>query len=299
MFENVRLDVLEMTLQRQEPMNLSRLQRRSSDIRIGSWSRGPGAEVSWTQRPALRHALVFANEYRDAEYSTLTHTGADGEMVSAALRASGYETTYAMNADRQAFGEAITEFRKRLKTAGPAAVGLVYFSGYGTSRGGENFLIPDGPIPSGDSDLSLEAIRLADLVTQLEAAEAQAVVVLVDCGRAFSLGGHKGIEPGFKETFGRNNVVIAYADAPGERHWDNGARSLFADAFARNVLAPDRIDIETVMARVSQDVREKSDGKQKPWFQTSLQLPIYFREEVLNAPHLPPTMAPDGAIEPG
>jgi hypothetical protein len=33
MFENVRLDVLEMTLQRQEPMNLSRLQRRSSDIK--------------------------------------------------------------------------------------------------------------------------------------------------------------------------------------------------------------------------------------------------------------------------
>ena len=77
--------------------------------------------------------------------------------------------------------------------------------------------------------------------------------------------------------------MIAYADSPGELHADGAAESLFADAFARNVLTPDRIGIEAVMARVSADVVAKSGGQQRPWYQTSLKLPIYFRADIVPA----------------
>jgi uncharacterized caspase-like protein len=278
MFEQVRLDVLEKTLQRQEPMNLSRLQRRSSDIKIGSWVL-PGDEAPAQDRPILRQALVFSNEYRASNGYRLPNTEADGEKVATSLLSSGYETNHVRNSDRAAFFAAVADFQDRLQSAGDAAVGLVYFAGYGTSLGGENYLIPDGPIPYDKSGLHDEAIKLADLVSQLESATAQAIVVLVDCGRPFKLGGQKGNEPGFAESFGRDKVVIAYADAPGEQHADGAAESLFAEAFARNVLSEDRIDIEAVMLRVSEDVRERTGGQQTPWFQTSLELPIFFRAD--------------------
>ena len=281
MFEQVRLDVLEKTLQRQEPMNLSRLQRRSSDIKIGSWVL-PGDDGAPSQdRPALRQALVFSNEYRDSDGLRLPNTMADGEKVATSLLSSGYETIHVRNSDRGAFQDAVAGFQDRLRAAGPAAVGLVYFAGYGTSLEGENYLIPDGPIPYDTSGVREEAIKLADLVTQLETAMAQAIIVLVDCGRPFRLGGQKGIEPGFSESFGRDKVVIAYADAPGEQHDDGAAESRFAGAFARNVLSEDRIDIEAVMRRVSEDVRDETGGQQRPWFQTSLELPIFFRADIV------------------
>lgn len=280
MFEQVRLDVLEKTLQRQEPMNLSRLQRRSSDIKIGSWTL-PGDSGPSQDRPVLRQALVFSNEYRDSDGLRLPNTMADGEKVATSLLSSGYETMHVRNSDRDAFQDAVSGFQDRLQAAGPAAVGLVYFAGYGTSLEGENYLIPEGPIPYDKSGVREEAIKLAELVTQLETAMAQAIMVLVDCGRPFKLGGQKGLEPGFSEIFGRDKVVIAYADAPGEQHDDGAAESLFADAFARNVLSEDRIDIEAVMTRVSEDVRDATDGQQRPWFQTSLELPIFFRADIV------------------
>jgi len=281
MFEQVRLDVLEKTLQRQEPMNLSRLQRRSSDIKIGSWTLQEEEGLPSQDRPVLRQALVFSNEYRESDGFRLPNTMADGEKVATSLLSSGYETMHVRNSDRGAFQDAVSGFQNRLKAAGPAAVGLVYFAGYGTSLEGENYLIPDGPIPYDKSGLRNEAIKLADLVSQMETAMAQAIIVLVDCGRPFKLGGQKGIEPGFSESFGRDKVVIAYADAPGQQHDDGGAESVFADAFARNVLSEDRIDIEAVMRRVSEDVRDETDGQQRPWFQTSLELPIFFRADIV------------------
>ena len=106
-------------------------------------------------------------------------------------------------------------------------------------------------------------------------------MMLVDCGRPFSLGGEKGEDRGFSESFGKDRVVVAYADAPGTYHPDGKAPSLFADAFARNVVTPDRISIQAVLRRVNDDVMHASDGQQRPWFQTSLDLPIYFRADLL------------------
>ena len=118
-------------------------------------------------------------------------------------------------------------------------------------------------------------------LAQMEAASSQAIMMLVDCGRPFSLGGEKGEDRGFSESFGKDRVVIAYADAPGTYHPDGKAPSLFADAFARNVVTPDRISIQSVLRRVNDDVMHASEGQQRPWFQTSLDLPIYFRADLL------------------
>lgn len=281
MFEQVRLDVLEQTLQRQEPMNLSRLQRRSSDIKIGSWTRDPSESSAETSRYPLRHALIIANSYSDAGDLSLPNVHHDGEIVRSALASAGYETVYLPDGNDRETRDQVDLFVQRLDAAGPASVGLVYFAGYGTALDGENVLLPQGPIPRSKSELRDQGIWISDLVAQMEAASSQAIMMLVDCGRPFSLGGEKGEDRGFSESFGKDRVVVAYADAPGTYHPDGKAPSLFADAFARNVVTPDRISIQSVLRRVNDDVMHASEGQQRPWFQTSLDLPIYFRADLL------------------
>lgn len=280
LFEQVRVDVLERTLQRQEPMNLSRLQRRSIDISIGDEDVVYDPDRIWTPRPNLRHALVIANSHAGAAGQDLPEVAADGEKVRAALQASGYDASLTLDADQAAFRDALDAFRYRLRAAGPAAVGVVYFAGYGTAIAGENYLLPDGPLPEDESGVTARGVPLGEIVSGLESAGAQAVVVLVDCGRPFELMGNKGAEPGFDREFGQNNVVIAYADAPESTHANARDASLFAAAFAARVQSPDRVDIETVMRRVSADVKAQTGGQQTPWFQSSLPLPIYFRESI-------------------
>lgn len=291
MFEQVRLDVLELTLQRQEPMNLSRLQRRSTDIMIGSPFQAYDDSLIWQDRPPLRHALVVTNEYAASSGYVLGNTGTDGEKVTQALNQSGYVARQVRNTDRPSFFQSLLDFRDTLDAAGPASVGVVYFAGYGASLGGENFFVPEGPLPQSESDVLTMGVKMQEVVELLEESAAQAIIILFDCGRAFDVPlAAKGYEPGFAQFTTESNVVIAYADAPGTVRQDGKAASPFADAFARQVLSEDRIDIESVMQRVSHHVALATDFQQRPWFLSSMTLPIYFREEIADEDPGPPSM---------
>ena len=280
MFEQVRLDVLEKTFQRQEPMNLSRLQRRSSDIKIGSWELDRVEMTPGGARWPLRQALVIANSYAESQAFSLSGTHTDGEKVRAALEASGYSTVYVPDTEYSDFFSHVDAFIDRLRVAGPAAVGLVYFAGYGTDISGDNYLMMDGELPRNKFEAAQSSVRLGDLVTRLESSSAQAIMVLADCGRPFNGMGHRGGDPGFNEDFGRDNVVVAYAVAPGTHRLNPQTDSEFAGSFSRIIQSEDRIDIETVMRRVALDVQARTDGAERPWFQTSLDLPIFFRADI-------------------
>ena len=128
-------------------------------------------------------------------------------------------------------------------------------------------------------------------IVALLTASAQAVIVMVDCGRKYdSPLETKGLEPGFADYTSDANVVIAYADKPGTTRPDTYGESVFADAFARRVLSQDRIDINKVMLQVGGDVLAATSGRQNPWFQSSVRLPIYFRADIDALDDAPPIM---------
>jgi uncharacterized caspase-like protein len=182
-----------------------------------------------------------------------------------------------------------------LNAAGPASVGVVYFAGYGASLYGEdNYLIPNGPLPRNEYEVEERGAKLRDTVEFLETSKAQAVILMVDCGRKYdSPMETKGLEPGFADYTSDANVVIAYADKPGTTRPDTYGPSVFADAFASRIQSPDRIDINKVMLQVSGDVIAATGNQQQPWFQTSVRLPIFFRADVEEpTPYLPPMMVP-------
>ncbi|MCA8902151.1 MAG: caspase family protein, partial [Hyphomonas sp.] len=291
MFEQVRLDVLEKTLQRQEPMNLSRLQRRSTDIMIGSAFKQYDDSLVWQDRPPLRHAIVFSNTYSASYGHALASTDEDGRKVTEALNASGFVARQVHDADRTNFLKSLDHFRSSLNRAGPASVGVVYLAGYGASINGDNYFVPEGPLPESESDVQFDAIAMRDIVEYLENSAAQAIVILFDCGRPFdTLLAAKGFEPGFASFTTQSKVVIGYGDAPGTVREHGSSASPFAEAFARQIQSEDRIDIESVMNRVTRDVMLATGSRQSPWYLSSLQIPIYFREEIAADDAGPPSM---------
>ena len=111
-------------------------------------------------RPASaeqRVALVIGN----AAYATvprLTNPANDAALMATTLGDVGFDVVTAPDANRDEMAAAIREFGKRLRAAGPEAVGLFYYAGHGVQANGVNYLIPlDAPIGN-EADLETAAV---------------------------------------------------------------------------------------------------------------------------------------------
>ena len=107
-------------------------------------------------RAAQRVALVVGNsDY--ALISPLATPANDAALMAETLRAVGFDVVEAQNADQLTIKRAIRDFGKRLRRAGPEAVGLFYYAGHGVQAGGTNYLIPLGAPVEDGADLEIEA----------------------------------------------------------------------------------------------------------------------------------------------
>ena len=269
MFEQVRVDVLDRTFQVQEPMNLSRLQRRSIDISIGSEDQVYDPELAWKWHPNLRHALVVSNTYSGMKGHGRPGADAAGRTVTNALEASGYKASQVRNAGLSDVSTALKDFSASLDKAGPASVGVLYISGYATMVDGEAYLIPDGWLPETEADVRYGSIPFGDLVSQLEGSAAQALVVVFDCEPFVLPGKDADSMPAFKRYLGEKKVAVVYG--PGT------SGSQFADAFAKEIRSADRVSIDAVMDRVSAGIEKRPGAGQAVWFGTPSALPVFFR----------------------
>ena len=235
MFEQVRVDVLDRTFQVQEPMNLSRLQRRSIDISIGSEDQVYDPELAWKWHPNLRHALVVSNTYSAMKAHSRPGADLDGSTIARALEASGYKTSQVRNAGLSDVHTALQEFGASLDKAGPASVGVLYISGYATMVDGEAYLIPDGWLPETGADVRYGSIPFGDLVSQLEGSVSQGLVVVFDCEPFVLPGEAAGSVPALKRYLGGKKVGVVYGPGVTAASAAGASGSGFADAFAREI----------------------------------------------------------------
>lgn len=276
MFEDVRYDVMERTAQVQEPMNVPRLAPQSRNVRV----QANGAAAATFQRKALRQAMVVSCTYAGSTNPVAT-TELDAQRVGEALRASGFAVTPALNPKKQELTDLLDGFSESLRAAGPASTGVIYFAGIGASRRGKNFFLPDmaGALPQRESELGTMAIRFEDIIAALEGSGAAAVVMMVDCGRVFNIDvPPRGFEQGFAETFGGSNVVLAYSTQPGSRNIETPEGSFYSRALAEEMQRPERRNFVDMLDAVSRSVVQRTNGRMKPWLQSSAKGPIFFRD---------------------
>jgi hypothetical protein len=220
-----------------------------------------------------RIALLIGNKDYKPGVGTLANPLNDTRVVGEALTAIGFEVLKPVhNATRTTILLAINEFAAKLKSAGPDAVGFLYYSGHGIASLGENYLIPVDVDEPSTQLLSVAGIKQSDVLTILrnEAPNAAHYLVLDACRN--TLQGTRGGK-GFVSVGRQSGVLVAFAAEAGKTASDRGQGSgPYAAALAAELVKPGQTDL-IMFHRVRVAVIQKTGGDQVPWTEDGIQRP--------------------------
>lgn len=237
-----------------------------------------------------RIALVIGNA--NYESAPLKNPVRDARAVSRALRKVGFQVVEHHDLDQNRMKRAIIDFGDRLRAAqdtsrtigrrsspdGRNVVGLFYYAGHGAQVRGYNYLIPIGARINSERHVDVEAVRLASVMAELDAARNGLNLVILDACRNNPFGrSYRSAAQGLASVTSPVGTLIAFATAPGRVASDGtGRNGLYTQALVRHLKTPG-LRIEDVFKRVRRQVRKASKGLQIPWESSSLEGDFYFR----------------------
>jgi hypothetical protein len=236
-----------------------------------------------------RIALVVTNSAYAPALPQLTNAHEDGLVMSAALRAVGFEVREARDADQTNLREEILGFVRSLREDSTNTVSFFYFSGHGAAdrdMQGENFLIPVRSQVASADELRARGVSLQEVIKSIEAAQVKASFVVLDACRNVPFpAGAKSLQKGLVPERRSGGMLIAYATTPGEVAQDNNVYAkVLADALQRPT-----IDAFTVFKDVQIEVARRSSRQQVPWTEDGLLAKIFFKD---GAPAAKPSSPP-------
>ena len=240
---------------------------------------------------APRVALVVGNGgYDPANIVRLDNPVNDARLMAGTLERVGFEVSLVTDAGQDAMRRAIKAFGKRLRGAGPAAVGLFYYAGHGVEAAGSNYLIPIGAEVESTMDLQSDAVPAQWVLSRMEAAGNRLNMVILDACRNNPYAGRvRGGDRGLARMDAPSGSLIAYSAAPGQAAVDGeGENSPYTLALAEALVEPG-MKVEEVFKRVRvrvEDETERQGRRQTPWESSSLRGDFYF---------VAPRSAEDGA----
>jgi Caspase domain len=97
----------------------------------------------------------------------LSHFINDAKAMANFLKAAGFEVLQAPNLSQSDMRKTIGNFANVVSEKGPDTVVLVFYAGHGLQVDGENFLVPVDAQIERESDVPLQAMRLADVMNML------------------------------------------------------------------------------------------------------------------------------------
>ncbi len=223
---------------------------------------------------AKRHALVIGNS--DYNIGVLTNPVNDAYAMSVALEKLGFEVSLRLEVKtKDEMKRAIREFGEKLKEGG---VGLFYFAGHGVQVDGFNYLIPIHAQMNSREEVEYEAIEVGFVLAQMEAAQNQMNIVILDaCRNNPYARSFRSITRGLASINAPTGTLVAYATAPGSTASDGiGKNGLYTGELLIQIQRDD-LKIEEVFKNVRAQVLAKSGGKQVPWESSSLIGDFYFK----------------------
>ena len=221
----------------------------------------PGAQCYGQSEP--RTALVIGNA--GYSYAKLENPANDARDMADALRGAGFQVILKTDADQGAMKDAIRSFGSDLKTRG--GVGLLFFSGHGVQAGGENYLLPLGEKPSGESSLKSGAVTAAEAVDSMSAARNALNIVILDACRdnPWLANGAKGLS----RVDSSSNLFVSFATSPGEVALDGSGRNSPYTKHLKGAIGTPNLTIEDTFKRTLKGVYQETGGKQQPWMSSS------------------------------
>ena len=234
----------------------------------------PGAGAG---TPEKRVALVIGNAaYKVKPPATAVN---DAALVAQTVQAAGFDVIGARDLDEKLFRQVFHDFTEKVRNAGPNAVALVYFAGYGVQIEGENYLVPVDAEIAESSTVAPHALPLSEMIAALAALRSK-IFIILDAARTPSLSGQPGglawIEPA-------PDMLIAFNTAPGTLARDTGeGYGAYARALAE-MIREGELTPAGVFDRVRLRVHELTKGAEIPWDASRITGPFKFFERATSA----------------
>ena len=212
---------------------------------------------------AERDALLIGNaEYEDAE--PLENPLNDIDLVGEALERVEFDVTRVTDVDHLGMLSALNNFT-RLAEKAEDPVLFVYFSGYAVQIDGDNYLLPTDASGRTMTGLRNRSLAVSEVTKTLRELGKGLKVVLFDAAHENPFLTLRDIPDGLAEPRNADGIHYAYAAAPGTAYdYDGTPISPFASAFVDAISIPG-IALEEAFKKVSDIVRERSQGKQAIW----------------------------------
>ncbi|MEO9775096.1 caspase family protein [Roseibium sp.] len=231
--------------------------------------------------PALakRVALVIGNGAYEHTVA-LPNPANDAQEMAAKLRGLGFDVVAGQDQTYADMRRSVMNFSKK---AYGAEIAILFYAGHGLQVGEQNHLVPIDATIEDETSLDFETITVDFILRQMSKDVKVQMVFLDACrdnplartlarrmgpSRSGSVGSGLA-EIKIQETGGEGSV-IAFATSPGDVALDGeGTNSPFTSALIRHIDTPNA-SIQTVMTRVTGDVFEETERRQRPWVNASL-----------------------------
>jgi hypothetical protein len=210
-----------------------------------------------------RTALVIGNSRYVS--SPLPNPENDAADVADALRRAGFEVMLVIDAGRREMSDAIGAFGEALKNQ--KGIGLFFFAGHGVQIGGENYLVPVGDGFADERELKDRALKAADVVDAMAAADANLNIVILDACRdnAFGKSGTRGLS----RIDSNARLFVSYSTSPGAVALDGtGRNSPYTKYLTEAIGLPD-LTLEQAFKHTLKGVYKETRGEQTPWISSS------------------------------
>ena len=231
---------------------------------IGLWSMCSAALAE------TRLALVIGNSAYQT-VSPLPNPANDARAMAEFLTKAGFDVTPASDLTQTGMRAAVGAFAAKVAGAGSDTVALVYYAGHGVQIDGENFLVPVDVRIERESDVPLQAFRLADLMNTLSSVPSKARIVMLDACRNTPFSDiNKTAGRGLAIVDAPAGSIVSYSTSPGAEAEDGaGENSPYTSALLR-VAAEPGLPIEQAFKRTRLSVNQATSGRQTPWESSSL-----------------------------
>jgi hypothetical protein len=228
-----------------------------------------------TKSQTKRLALVVGNSRYESR--PLKNPANDARDMASSLRELGFEVIERYDANLSDMREAVEIFEDQLQRND---VGLVYYSGHGIEFSGRNYFIPiDADIKS-EEEIPRQGFDVTQIVEKMGRSNVKTAIFIIDaCRNAPVFSSFKSAKPGLAMMQSSRGSIVAFSAAPGQVALDgNGRNSPYTTALLKQITIPNK-RIEDVMKDTAHLVSDGTNGRQLPWYNSSLVGDFYFLKQ--------------------